>query len=159
MPTTWCKHVPIHEALQSKSGDYYRSPNGNKIFHEGKRIVSMMTQECSMRDMRFTVCDVAKALGSMSQMCRTGHRLSLALRGMTRGHTLNKKLLGSECGYKKKEACMCSRQRSHQRINKPIESRTRILLGKQLLQDHEGGESDDRRTEGRIRRGLPQPNA
>ena len=26
-----------------------------------------------MRDMRFTVCDVAKAFGSVSQMCRTGH--------------------------------------------------------------------------------------
>ena len=28
-----------------------------------------------MRDMRFTVCDVAKALGSVSQMCRTGHKV------------------------------------------------------------------------------------
>ena len=35
----------------------------------------MMTQEGSMRDMRFTACDVAKALGSVSQMCRTGHKV------------------------------------------------------------------------------------
>ena len=35
----------------------------------------MMTQEGSMRDMRFIVCDVAKALGSVSQMCRAGHRV------------------------------------------------------------------------------------
>ena len=35
----------------------------------------MMTQEGSLRDMRFTVCDVAKALGSVSQMCKTGHRV------------------------------------------------------------------------------------
>ena len=28
-----------------------------------------------MRDMRFTACDVSKALGSVSQMCRTGHRV------------------------------------------------------------------------------------
>ena len=28
-----------------------------------------------MRDMRFTVCDVSKALGSVSQMCKTGHRV------------------------------------------------------------------------------------
>ena len=27
-----------------------------------------------MRDMKFTVCNVSKALGSVSQMCRTGHR-------------------------------------------------------------------------------------
>ena len=25
--------------------------------------------------MRFTVCEVSKALGSVSQMCRTGHRV------------------------------------------------------------------------------------
>ena len=35
----------------------------------------MMTQEGSLRDMRFIVCEVAKALGSVSQMCRTGHRV------------------------------------------------------------------------------------
>ena len=35
----------------------------------------MMTQEGALRDMKFTVCDVAKALGSVFQMCRTGHRV------------------------------------------------------------------------------------
>ena len=35
----------------------------------------MMTKEGTMRDMRFTVCPVTKALGSVSQMCRTGHRV------------------------------------------------------------------------------------
>ena len=34
----------------------------------------MMTQEGASRDMRFTVCDVSKALGSVSQMRKTGHR-------------------------------------------------------------------------------------
>lgn len=33
----------------------------------------MMTREGAWRDMNFTVCDVAKALGSVSQMCRAGH--------------------------------------------------------------------------------------
>ena len=75
MPTSWCNHVPIYETPQSKAGEYYRAANGNKIFHEGERVVSMMTQEGSMRDMRFTVCDVSKVLGSVSQMCRTGHRV------------------------------------------------------------------------------------
>ena len=32
-----------------------------------------MTREGAWRDMSFTVCDVAKALGSVSQMCRAGH--------------------------------------------------------------------------------------
>ena len=35
----------------------------------------MMTQEGALRDMRFTVCDVSKALGSVSQMCKTGHKV------------------------------------------------------------------------------------
>ena len=75
MPTSWRSHVPLHETQQSKAGDYYKAANGSKIYHEGERVVSMMTQEGSMRDMRFTVCDVSKALGSMSQMCRTRHRI------------------------------------------------------------------------------------
>ena len=35
----------------------------------------MMTREGAMRDMHFTVCDVSKALGSVSQMCKVGHRV------------------------------------------------------------------------------------
>ena len=57
MPTSWRSHVPLHETPQSKAGGYYRAANGNKIYHEGERIVSMMTQEGTMRDMRFTVPD------------------------------------------------------------------------------------------------------
>ena len=65
----------LHETPQSRAGEYYRAANGQKIYQEGERLVSMMTQEGALRDMRFTVCDVAKALGSVSQMCRTGHRV------------------------------------------------------------------------------------
>ena len=75
MPTECCNHVPLYDTPQSQAGDYYRAANGNKIYHEGERIVSMMTQEGSLRDMTFTVCDVSKALGSVSQMCRTGRRV------------------------------------------------------------------------------------
>ena len=35
----------------------------------------MMAREGAMRDMKFTICDVSKALGSVSQMCRAGHRV------------------------------------------------------------------------------------
>ena len=38
-------------------------------------MVSMMTKEGMMRDMRFTVCPVTKALGSVSQMRRIVHRV------------------------------------------------------------------------------------
>ena len=46
-----------------------------KIPNEGERLVSMMTREGMMRDMKFTVCPVTKALGSVSQMCKSGHRV------------------------------------------------------------------------------------
>ena len=35
----------------------------------------MITKEGTKRDMNFTVCGVSKALGSVSQMCRAGHRV------------------------------------------------------------------------------------
>ena len=38
--------------------------------------MTMMTQEGVKRDMRFTVCPVTKALGSVSQMCQSGHRVA-----------------------------------------------------------------------------------
>ena len=75
MPTSWCGHVPLQETEQSRAGEYYRAANGQKIYHEGERVISMMTQEGALRDKRFTACDVSKALGSVSQMCRTGHRV------------------------------------------------------------------------------------
>ena len=73
MPSGWYSHVLLRETPQSKAGDYYRAANGNRIYHEGERVISMMAQEGALRDMKFTVCDVAKAFGSVSQMCRTGH--------------------------------------------------------------------------------------
>ena len=75
MPASWCDHVPLQEIPQSKAGDYYRAANGNKIYHEGEKLISMMIQEGALRDMKFTVCDVSKALGSVSLMCKAGHRV------------------------------------------------------------------------------------
>ena len=75
MPTGWCEHIPIQSTLGSEAGEFFRAANGLKIPNEGERMVSMMTKEGIMRDMRFTVCPVTKALGSVSQMCKIGHRV------------------------------------------------------------------------------------
>ena len=75
MPESWCEHVPTKETQQSKAGEYFRAANGQKIYNQGEKRVFMMSREGTMRDMRFTVCDVSQALGSVSQMCRTGHRV------------------------------------------------------------------------------------
>ena len=34
-----------------------------------------MTREGVIRDMKFEVCNVTRALGSVSQMCRAGHKV------------------------------------------------------------------------------------
>ena len=66
MPTAWCSHVPLRETPQSKVGGYYRTANGNKIYSEVERIISMVTQEGSLRDMRFVACGVSTGLGCVS---------------------------------------------------------------------------------------------
>ena len=34
-----------------------------------------MTREGAVRDMKFEVCNVTRALGSVSQMCKAGHKV------------------------------------------------------------------------------------
>ena len=75
MPTSWCTHVATEETNESRAGEDFRAASGEKIFNEGRKVVSFMTKEGLMRDMRFTTCEVAKALGSVSQICRVGHRV------------------------------------------------------------------------------------
>ena len=76
MPTSWCPHVPTEETNESKANEFFRAANGEKIYNEGKKVVSLMTREGVQRDMKFTACEVAKALGSVSQICRAGHRVA-----------------------------------------------------------------------------------
>ena len=64
-----------YETEASRNGKNFRAANGKKIFNEGQKFASMMTKEGAMRDVSFTVCAVTKARGSVSQMCRTGHRV------------------------------------------------------------------------------------
>ena len=75
MPTQWCSHVPLQKTPQSEAGEYFNAANGQRIYNQGNKTVTMMTREVTMRDMNFTVCGVSKALGSVSQMCRAGHRV------------------------------------------------------------------------------------
>ena len=73
MPQDWCPHVPTVPTPQFEQGDYFRAANGSKIYNQGQKKVTMMTQEEAQRDMKFTICDVSRALASVSQMCRVGN--------------------------------------------------------------------------------------
>ena len=63
------------ETNESRANESFRAANGDKIYNEGKKVVSFMAREGVHRDMKFTACEVAKALGSVSQICRVGHRV------------------------------------------------------------------------------------
>ena len=75
MPFNWCTHVPLRPTPQSEANEYVKAANGQKIYNDGQRMVTSMTKEGTNRDMNFTVCEVSKALGSVSQMRRAGHRV------------------------------------------------------------------------------------
>ena len=72
MPGGWCPHVPTTPTTESEAGEFFRVVNGNK----GQKMVTMMTQEGAHRDVRFTICDVSKALASVSHMCRAGNKVA-----------------------------------------------------------------------------------
>ena len=76
IPTDWCNHVNTVKTQQSEANSFFRAANGNTIYNEGQRLVFMMTKEAAMRDMHFTVCSVTTALGSVSQMCRSGNKVA-----------------------------------------------------------------------------------
>ena len=75
MPTNWCQHVSLRETPQSQAGEFSRAANGQPIHNHGEEVVSIVTKEGAKRDMRFTICDVSKALGFVSRMSRAGHRV------------------------------------------------------------------------------------
>ena len=72
LPTVWCQHVPVEETNESRAGEFFTAANGEKIYNEGRKVVSLTTREGIMRDMQFISCEVPKALGSVSQICRAG---------------------------------------------------------------------------------------
>ena len=74
--TSWCPLIPVTPTQQSEAGEFFRVANGEKIYNRGQKFNIMMTQEGVQRDMKFIACnEVSKALGSVSQMCRSGHRV------------------------------------------------------------------------------------
>lgn len=76
MSITLRSPVSLANTPQSEVGEFFGPANGQKIHNQGERGASMMAKEGAMRDMRLIVCDVSKALGSVSQMCRVGHKVA-----------------------------------------------------------------------------------
>ena len=116
MPTGWCEHVPLRETAQSQAGECFRAANGQNIHNHGEKALSMITKEGAMRDMRFTICDVSKALGSVSQMCRAGHKVAFNPPWDPAGsYIYNISRQERRCGSKNKMAYMSRARRWHPR--------------------------------------------
>ena len=43
------------------------------MYNKGEKVVTMMSKEGHLRNMRFTACDVERALGSVSSICKQGN--------------------------------------------------------------------------------------
>ena len=73
LPLSWCTHVRTVETEASRRGEHYTAANGCKIYNKGERTVTMMSCEGHLRNMKFTSCDVERALGSVSSIGKQGH--------------------------------------------------------------------------------------
>lgn len=73
LPKDWCQHDKLREAVESKQGQTFNATNGKEI---GRRAATSMTREGAVRDVKFVACNATRALGSVSQMCRAGHRVA-----------------------------------------------------------------------------------
>lgn len=98
LPKQCCQHVTLFETDGPRSGQTFNAANGQEIHNSGRRSVSFMTREGAIRDMKFEVCNVTRALGSVSQMCRAGHRVTFNPHGVPTGVILSTQRRGNGCG-------------------------------------------------------------
>ena len=103
MPTNWCNHLSLQETAQSKAGEHYRAANGNKIYHEGGRVVSMTTQEGAMRDFVSLYAMSPRPLGQFPRCAGQSTGLYSTHLGVVKGRILNMSLLVKDYGCKKRE--------------------------------------------------------
>ena len=82
MPRDMCEGFPVHESEGSQKGKVYEVANGQMIRNLGERRLLMMT-EGSMRakGIKFQICDVHKALLSLSKAADAGFESHLGKHG------------------------------------------------------------------------------
>ena len=74
MPEDQCTQYPTMDTQASLSGMCYLGADGSEIPNVGERTVCAFTEDGSAARMRFQVCPVTKALGSVSRMTQAGNR-------------------------------------------------------------------------------------
>lgn len=72
MPTDWCSQYPTTTSAGQRNGDWYTAAYGEPIWNEGEKTVLLSSLDSSQwRTMTFQLATVNKALGSVSQNCKT----------------------------------------------------------------------------------------
>ena len=74
MPISWLSEHKPEETQAQRDKEWYTAANGEKIYNEGQRVPTLATSEGLMRSMTFQCVKSAKALGSVSKICRHGFR-------------------------------------------------------------------------------------
>ena len=136
MPIDWCPHVDAISTPQSRAKEYFRAANGNKICNEGQKLVTMTIKEGTKRDMKFTICDVSKAIGSVSQMCRIGHRVIFTPPWDGNGSYIEHIDIGEKMWLEEKEDYIYCPRKLHQDTNRRdpykiwVDNGVRIFVGR-----------------------------
>lgn len=73
--------MPIVATNISRSGYAYEAAGGHRIINEGQKGITFMSQEGALSRMDFQVVAVKKALGSVSELVDSGHRVACEGKG------------------------------------------------------------------------------
>lgn len=75
IPKSFSKLVPTVTSPGSRSGLQYEVASGAKIPNEGEKTLQVLTEDWSPRVLTMQVCEVNKALMSVTKISKTGHRV------------------------------------------------------------------------------------
>eukprot|EP00973_Karenia_brevis_P096202 12431137-Karenia_brevis.AAC.1 len=75
IPEDRCTQYEAVDTQKSLAGASYSGADGSKIPNLGERTINAVTEDGRDAMMRFQVCPVTKALGSVSKMVKNGHRV------------------------------------------------------------------------------------
>ena len=75
IPEVKCAQYATIDTARSLAGANYTGADGSPIPNLGERTVEAVTESGVRTKMKFQVCPVTKALGSVSKMVQSGHRV------------------------------------------------------------------------------------
>ncbi len=75
IPRKWCMGYPVKNTV--KKGTKYKVANGDTVENEGECTLTLGTYDGQVKNLRFQVAEVSKALCSAGAIVQAGHRVVL----------------------------------------------------------------------------------